>query len=149
MKIEIVELQLAKKGEIEISDTDGYVYGIETAQGIFISTIGKSNIEKIGVIFLDSTNKIINYSTLAMGNIDNVKLPLSELFKTALLCNASKFVIAHNHPSGVLEITPPDIKLTKKIGTVASLFDMELIDSLIINMNGDIISIREQIKEQL
>ena len=129
--------------------TNGYVYGVETAQKIFLSTIGKSNIEKIGAIFVDSTNKIINYTTLAMGGIDAVKLPLAELFKVALLCNASKFVIAHNHPSGILEITPLDIQLTKKIGTIANLFDMELIDSIIINMNGDIISIREHITEQI
>ncbi len=149
MKVDILELQLAKSGVIEIPDTNGYVYGVETAQKIFLSTIGKSNIEKIGAIFVDSTNKIINYSTLAMGEIDAVKLPLAELFKVALLCNASKFVIAHNHPSGVLEITPPDIQLTKKVGTIANLFDMELIDSIIINMNGDIISIREHITEQI
>lgn len=149
MKVDIVELQLTKNGTIDIPDTNGYVYGVETAQKIFISTIGKSNIEKIGVIFVDSTNKIINFTTLAMGGIDTVKLPLAELFKTALLCNASKFVIAHNHPSGILEITPPDIQLTKKIGTIANLFDMELIDYIIINMNGDIISIREHIMEQI
>lgn len=149
MKVDIVELQLTKNGTIDIPDTNGYVYGVETAQKIFLSTIGKSNIEKIGVIFVDSTNKIINFTTLAMGGIDTVKLPLAELFKTALLCNASKFVIAHNHPSGILEITPPDIQLTKKIGTIANLFDMELIDSIIINMNGDIISIREHIMEQI
>lgn len=149
MKVDIVELQLTKNGTIDIPDTNGYVYGVETAQKIFLSTIGKSNIEKIGVIFVDSTNKIINFTTLAMGGIDTVKLPLAELFKTALLCNASKFVVAHNHPSGILEITPPDIQLTKKIGTIANLFDMELIDSIIINMNGDIISIREHIMEQI
>lgn len=149
MKVDIVELQLTKNGTIDIPDTNGYVYGVETAQKIFLTTIGKSNIEKIGVIFVDSTNKIINFTTLAMGGIDTVKLPLAELFKTALLCNASKFVIAHNHPSGILEITPPDVQLTKKIGTIANLFDMELIDSIIINMNGDIISIREHIMEQI
>ena len=149
MKVDIVELQLTKNGTIDIPDTNGYVYGVETAQKIFLTTIGKSNIEKIGVIFVDSTNKIINFTTLAMGGIDTVKLPLAELFKTALLCNASKFVIAHNHPSGILKITPPDVQLTKKIGTIANLFDMELIDSIIINMNGDIISIREHIMEQI
>ena len=51
MKVDIVELQLTKNGTIDIPDTNGYVYGVETAQKIFLSTIGKSNIEKIGVIF--------------------------------------------------------------------------------------------------
>lgn len=147
MKIDVVELQLTKQYEIDLPDTNGYVYGVETAQKIFLKTIAKSNIERIGAIFVDSTNKILNYSTLAIGNIENVKLSIAELFKTALLSNASKFIIAHNHPSGILEITSPDVELTKKIGSIAKLFDMELMDSLIVNCSGDIVSIREHLKE--
>ena len=74
-------------------------------------------------------------------------MPIAELFKLALLSNASRFFIAHNHPSGVLEITEPDIELTKKIGTIAKLFDMELLDSIIVTYSGDIVSIREHLKE--
>ncbi len=147
MKIDVVELQLKTKYQIDLENTDGYVYGIETAQKIFFSEIGCCNVEKVGVIFLNSINKIINYSNIAIGSINNVTLPIAELFKVALLSNASKMIIAHNHPSGVLEITPSDIELTRKIGQTAKLFDMFLIDSLIINRDGNIKSIREHIKE--
>ena len=143
MKIDVVELQLKTKYQIDLKNTDGYVYGIETAQKIFFREIGGCNIEKVGVIFLNSINKIINYSNIAIGSINNVTLPIAELFKVALLSNASKMIIAHNHPSGVLEITPSDIELTRKIGQIAKLFDMLLIDSLIINREGNIKSIRE------
>ena len=147
MKIDVVELQLKTKYNIELENTDGYVYGIETAKEIFFCEIGDCNVEKVGAIFLDSVNKIINYSNIAIGNINSVTLPIAELFKVALLSNASKMIIAHNHPSGVLKITPSDIELTHKIGQTAKLFDMFLIDSLIINKEGDIKSIREHIKE--
>lgn len=147
MKIDVVELQLKTKYQIELDSTDGYVYGIETAKEIFFHEIGCCDVEKVGAIFTNSINKIVNYSNIAMGGINSVTLPIAELFKVALLSNASKMIIAHNHPSGVLEITLSDIELTRKIGQTAKLFDMFLIDSLIINKDGNIKSIREHIKE--
>ena len=149
MKIDVVELQICTKYSIDIpSDSfNGYIYGAKTAAEIFSSELGSSNVERIGVLYLDNTYRVINYSNIAIGSVRDVRMPIAELFKTALLSNASRFFIAHNHPSGVLEITEPDIELTKKIGSIAKLFDMELMDSLIVNYKGDVVSIREKLKE--
>jgi len=149
MKINVVELQICTKYsiDIQIDNSEGYVYGAKTAAKFFSSELGQSNVERIGVLLLDSTYKAINYSNIAIGSIKDVKMPIAELIKIALLSNASRFFIAHNHPSGVLEITEPDIELTKKIGSIAKLFDMELMDSLIVSYNGEVVSIREHLKE--
>ena len=61
------------------------------------------------------------------------------------MSNSSQIIIAHNHPSGVLEITEADISLTKKIGMIAKLFEIKLIDSLIVNCKEEIVSIRESV----
>ena len=66
--------------------------------------------------------------------------------KTALLSNSSKIIVAHNHPSGVLEITSNDIDITKKIGTVAGLLDIKMIDSLVV-YGKTALSIRESMGE--
>ena len=70
------------------------------------------------------------------------------MFRTALLSNASKIIVAHNHPSGVLEITSKDIEMTRKIAFFAKNFDIELIDSFIV-IKTDYISIRSHCKEFL
>lgn len=149
MKIDVIELQICTKYSIDIqSDSfNGYIYGAKSAAEIFSSELGCSNVERIGALFLDNTYKVINYANIAIGTIKNVKLPIAELFKIALLSNASRFFIAHNHLSGILEITEADVSLTKKIGSIAKLFDMELMDSLIVTYKGEVISIREHMKE--
>lgn len=147
MKIEFVQIELSTKCEIEM-DTDGYVYGVETAQPIFYQMIGKSNVEQAGLLCLDHSNKVINYSTIAIGTSENVNVSVGQIFRTALLSNADKIIIAHNHPSGILEITSDDLKLTQRIGKAASLFNISLIDSLIINAAGDILSIREKVGDK-
>ena len=147
MKIEFVQIELSTKCEIEM-DTDGYVYGVETAQPIFYQMIGKSNVEQAGLLCLDHSNKVINYSTIAIGTSENVNVSVGQIFRTALLSNADKIIIAHNHPSGILEITSDDLKLTQRIGKAASLFNISLIVSLIINATGDILSIREKVGDK-
>lgn len=94
---------------------------------------------------MDSTNKIINYSNISTGEIDHVKVSIAQLSKIALLSNSSKVIIAHNHPSGVVDVTSYDIEMTKKIGSILKYFDIQLIDSLVVNGN-EAVSIRERIE---
>ncbi len=147
MEIDVVQLELSKKYKIEIDSFDGFVYGVDTAKDVFIKEIGKSNVEMVGLLCLDSTNKVINYCNLSIGNIENVQVSIAQVLKVALLSNSSKIIIAHNHPSNVLEVTKYDLDVTKNIAQAAKLFNIELIDSLIINMDCQVISIREKMKE--
>lgn len=147
MKINVVELKLYKSYEVEIPGNDKYIYGIEQADKIFRELIGSNNIEYVGMLCMDNTNKLINYSTISIGNIAAVNVPVAQIIKIALLSNASKVIIAHNHPSGVLNITCSDISMTQKIGALAKKFEIELIDSIIVN-ETESISIRQHIGEK-
>ena len=148
MKINVVDLEIIIKYQIDIEMKNPFVYGIETAGPIFAKEIWNANIEKVAVICLDHTNKIINFAIVSMGNDEEVNMSMCQLFRIALLSNASKIIVGHNHPSGILKITNPDISITKKIAQVASFFGMKLIDSVIVNASGNSISIREKIGEQ-
>ncbi len=147
MKINVVEIKLYKSYEVEIPGNNKYVYGIEQADKIFEKLIGSNNIECVGMLCMDNTNKLINYSTISMGNIAFVNVPVAQVVKIALLSNASKIIIAHNHPSGVLKITNLDISMTQKIGALAKYFEIELIDSIIVNATESI-SIRRHIGDK-
>ena len=144
MKIKVVELIIKREYEIDVPGENEYVYGVETAAPIFCDSIGSNNVECVALLCLDSTNKIVNFAKIAIGNIENVNVSISQLIKIALLSNASKIIIAHNHPSGVLEVTSSDIEMTKKIGAIANYFEIKLIDSLVVN-SEEATSIREKL----
>ena len=48
-------------------------------------------------------------------------------------------------PSGILQITDSDINTTKYIGKLLKIFDIELLDSLVVTID-DVASVRETIK---
>lgn len=147
MKIKVVSLELNKKYEIEISSESSIIYDISIAEKIFCAELGKNNVECVGMLCLDFNNQIINYSNLAIGTIENVKVSLSQICKIALLSNASRVIVAHNHPDGCLKITDEDISMTRNISSALKMFNVKLLDSIIVNDNGESVSIRHAIKE--
>lgn len=149
MLIDVVDLELVTKYQIDIPCENENVYGVETAGPIFSKEIGRTNVEKFAVLCLDHTNRIINFSIVSIGNDENVNASLSQLFRIVLLSNASKILVGHNHPSGILKITNQDISMTQKIGQIASFLGIKLIDSIIVNASEEFISIRESIGEQV
>lgn len=148
MKISVVQLVIQKSHEIEIDLPYNEIYTAAYAAPLFCKKIGSLNIEHTAMIALDNSDRIINFFVVSMGEIDSVKVSLAQMFRTALLSNASKIIVAHNHPSGVLEITSKDIEMTRKIGFFARSFDIELIDSLVVTRT-DYVSIRSHCKEFL
>ena len=91
-------------------------------------------------IFTDTTNKIINYCLVGKGNEKSSLLDLKTVFKVALLSNASRIILAHNHPSGNLKPSKFDLKTTKYIKFGCKILGFELLDNVIVS-NNNIISL--------
>lgn len=147
MKIDVIQLEIKKIGSIAFENVCSKFFGVKSSGKFFSEQIGKCNVEKVGLLCLDSKNEVINYSVISIGSISNVNVSIAQIAKTALLSNSSKVIIAHNHPSGKVEITPQDISLTKKIGSALKLFNIELLDSLIVTFSNEFLSIRENFNE--
>lgn len=148
MKVSIVQLEIKRIHEIEIDLPYNEIHTASYAAPLFCQKIGSLNIEHTAMIALDNVGRIINFFIVSMGDINSVKVSLAQMFRVALLSNASKIIVAHNHPSGVLEITSNDIEMTRKIAFFARNFDIELIDSFVVTRT-DYISIRSNCKEFL
>ena len=54
------------------------------------------------------------------------------VFQLLLNVNATGFIVAHNHPSGTLRPSNPDRELTKRLSACGKLFNIGLMDHLIL-----------------
>lgn len=67
-------------------------------------------------------------------NFANVNI--KEIISETLKIKAPKMILVHNHPSGDPSPSQMDIKFTDKLYNAAKLFDIELLDHIVIgNMN--------------
>ncbi|WP_162926502.1 JAB domain-containing protein [Clostridium novyi] len=145
-KIPVIRTKLVKEYDINLYENK--VFGIEGAEAIFKKLIGESTLEKVALVCLDSSNKVINAAITSIGTDNKVYVVPSELFRIALLSNASSIIICHNHPTGELKPSNYDIEITRKIGYVGSILGIKLIDSLIIGDGGECLSIRSEINKK-
>jgi len=65
-----------------------------------------------------------------------------DIFREAVRKNATRLVIAHNHPSGITDPSPEDIQLTAQLLQGAQLLAMPILDHVILG-NGSFSSLRK------
>jgi DNA repair protein RadC len=88
--------------------------------------------EVFNVIFMDASHSIINTETIAEGTLTTNTIYPRELVKMALEQHAAALVIAHNHPSGSLDPSSDDLRLTRHLFAACRLVNINLLDHLII-----------------
>lgn len=94
--------------------------------------IGELPHEEFWIIYLNNSNKVIQKQQLSKGGITGTLVDIRLVLKTALEVGAVGLILAHNHPSGGLNPSTSDKKLTKKLQTAASSLDIKVLDHLII-----------------
>jgi DNA repair protein RadC len=87
-------------------------------------------------IMLDASLHLIGIETVAIGSINVCGSTISEVFKSAILANASCIILCHNHPSGSLEPSAEDIAFTKNIIKCGLMLNIKVHDHLIISNRG-------------
>ena len=83
-------------------------------------------------LFLNNQQQVISCDELAHGTINCASIYPREVVKTALQHNAAKVIFAHNHPSGISEPSQADVHITNKLKDALSLFDIGVLDHLVI-----------------
>lgn len=88
--------------------------------------------EEFHIVALNSANKINGVTMLSKGGTSGTSVDVKDVFKKAMELNASCIVLCHNHPSGNLRPSDPDIAITKKIKSIGDIIDLKVHDHLIV-----------------
>jgi len=92
--------------------------------------------EKMIAMFMNRPNKVIAVKTISIGGISGTIVDIRIIMKYVATFSASAVILAHNHPSGNVNPSDPDISLTKKCKGALELMDVNLLDHLIIGDNS-------------
>lgn len=84
------------------------------------------------VILLTCSNRVLGISEVGAGSSKGVVVNIKEILQLALLSNASAVILAHNHPSGNLNFSGSDKRLTNKLKKLTDFMEVTLLDHLII-----------------
>ncbi|MBR2313308.1 MAG: DNA repair protein RadC [Akkermansia sp.] len=84
------------------------------------------------VLLLDTHRHLIKRCTISKGTINRTIVHPRDIFRDAILCNASSIILAHNHPSGDSTPSKLDRELTRNLVTAGESLHIPIIDHIII-----------------
>ena len=88
--------------------------------------------EILKLIMLNNKNEIIKMKNIALGGINSVNISIKDILAEPIKTQAPKVMLVHNHPSGDATPSQADIDVTKKIFELAQIFNIELLDHIVI-----------------
>lgn len=92
--------------------------------------------EECWILYLTNSNRIIERQRLSQGGVQGTVVDRRLIAKRALELLATQIIMVHNHPSGDTRPSEGDKNLTETIAAALKLFDIRLLDHLIIGRGG-------------
>ncbi|MDD5645371.1 MAG: DNA repair protein RadC [bacterium] len=92
--------------------------------------------ELLKVLYLNASNRIIGADTVGRGTVDRAPVYPRKVIENAVKRKAVNVILVHNHPSGNLNPSEEDRRMTEKLKKALSLIDVNIIDHIIIGLDG-------------
>lgn len=91
--------------------------------------------EEFLMLLLNNANRCLGWIKISQGGITGTIVETKLIVAIAIKAAATGVILAHNHPSGNVKPSLSDLNCTKKLKECCKLFDIELIDHII--LSGD------------
>ena len=122
--------------ENEVNYPDVVFHNSQEVASLVNKYIGTPDREVCVILALKVGMEIIGINTLSIGALDFANVHPREVFKFAILANASSIILVHNHPSGNTHASENDIALTKRLKEAGDLMLIKLLDHVIVGHDG-------------
>ena len=94
------------------------------------------HIEFSYLLMLNRQNQILGYHQLSKGGMTGAVVDVRVIFQVALKSSCTSIILAHNHPSGNLDVSDADRKITNQIKQAGVILDIPLLDHLIMTTDS-------------
>ena len=128
--------------KVERKDGDGQVHKVKSSNdaATFFRTIFNQDTilwtEESAMIVLNRANEVIGHYKVSSGGTASTVVDAKVIFTIALNSVGHSIILAHNHPSGNLQPSEQDIKLTKDLVKGGNILGIRVLDHLILTDKG-------------
>ena len=129
-------LELGRRWSVTSPEQRKSISNSQEAYESFLALIDDPTKEHFMVAYLNRGNKVIKVERISTGGLSGTSADPKVIFKNALLKEATALMVCHNHPSGVPRPSTEDKNLTKNLIAAGKIFDINVLDHLIIGENS-------------
>lgn len=136
-----ISLRIEIDKEIKIGEK---ITSPKSAANVFQEQIGNYDREVVAMLCFNTNNEPISFHIASIGSINSSIVSVREIFKTALITNSAKIILAHNHPSGNLLPSEEDINTAANLKAIGRFLNVPVLDHIIVTPNkGEYFSLEE------
>jgi DNA repair protein RadC len=121
-----------RRNSAELPDA-GQIRCSKDAADIFFPLLADLPHEEFWILFLNRSNRVIDRMKISQGGVSGTVTDVRIIMKKAVEWLASGIIVCHNHPSGNMNPSDSDSKITGKIKDAGSIMDIQLLDHIIIS----------------
>lgn len=111
---------------------------IRTARDVFeyVADMRKLPKEHLRGLYLNGHYKVVRDEVISIGTIDANLVHPREVFRPALEHATAAVILVHNHPSGELEPSAADVKVTRQLVEAGRILGIEVVDHVIVTKDA-------------
>ena len=151
-KVKAIQIKAICELAIRMSKPSNYkkvrVLSSEHLAGMLMQELRFEKREYVKLILLNNKNEILKNINISQGGTNFANVNIMEIIGEAIKIKAPKMILVHNHPSGDPTPSKADIKITDEIYNAARIFQIDLIDHLVIG-DGKYRSIFVELKQKI
>lgn len=132
----LAALELGRRRSIEVYNVETIKCSKDIVHAV-APLFADSRLEQFWILLLNRQNGIIGKQCVAQGGTSMVLIDPKLVLKPAIERLATSIVLCHNHPSGSITPSRQDDDITKKLLSAASVFDIKILDHVIITPDYD------------
>jgi DNA repair protein RadC len=132
----IAALELGRRRKEETIIDKQQIITSKDAYNYFYPLLSEYKHEEFWVLLLNNSSKIISRKKISEGGITGTIVDPRIIFKYAIEELATAVILCHNHPSGSIIPSESDNNITQKIKSIGKLFDIAVLDHIIIGERG-------------
>ena len=143
-RVDIVSLKLVKESSVLYETRK--ISNPYDAYRLIKNFLVDSDREKFVVVCLDTKSQPVSIEIVSIGTVNSAMVHPREVFKVAVLSNASKIICFHNHPSGSTNFSKEDEVITERLQKCGEILGVELVDHIVIGDYDKYFSFKENFK---
>lgn len=135
-RVKAIQLKALCELAIRMSRPSNYkkvkIKSTEDAANLLLEELRFEKREYIKIILLNNKNEVLKTADMAMGGTSFVNINMKDIILEAIKIKAPKMILVHNHPSGDPTPSSADIEFTDRLYNTTKMFDIELLDHIVI-----------------
>ena len=132
----IAEVQISYSSHVKAKDRMKVTGSKDAADAFRIFWPAYEHIEFSYLLMLNRQNQILGYHQLSKGGMTSAVVDVRVIFQVALKASCTSIILSHNHPSGNLDVSDADRKITNQIKQAGVILDIPLLDHLILTTDS-------------